>query len=88
MSSPHKKKVSIKVIKKRSRASVPAVLVVPTEPVAPLQSVPEIDVPDDSGEMATTIKRWIGERRENRRVESDFSDTQLATWKLAPDTSR
>ena len=78
------KKIPIKVVKKRSRVSSK---VVPVVPAPPLQCDPEINLPGDSDEMATTVERWIGERRENRRVESVFSDAQLATWKQAPDTS-
>ena len=85
MSSQHMKKLPIKVIKKRSSTSPGAV---PPVPVAPLRSIPEIEVVVDSGDTATTVKRWIGERRENRRVESVFSDTQLATWKLDLNTSK
>ena len=81
------KKTPIKVIKKRSRAISRAIPVGPVGPVSPLRSDPEINVPAE-GDMAIAVERWIGERRENRRVESVFSDTQLATWKQAPDTSK
>lgn len=77
--SANMKQPSIKVIKKRARSAVkPAAARTPAAPA---------DREGNDGNMADTVKNWIGERRANRKAEGAFSDTQLTAWKAKPDTA-
>ena len=77
MSSQHRKKHPIKVIKKRSRAAIRAVPIVLN---APLRSDVEINVADDSGKLLIKVSDNVEEKyKQDRPNESTGKASLKAT---------